>query len=183
MMGHFLPLSIINMTYTSSQGDHMTCRVLQRHEATKAYLSVFVLPHRRHSAVTRHFECRRGSKIRGAVKVGMSHRRIRIAPLWRLQHWAQASARRRGPGGRAPLLQGSAGGQVLVKELRRERTSKAHALFLGLELRIGGGGILPCRDGDISRDKHFVTTESGAASILKLVQSEECSSAAQTEGD
>lgn len=84
-MGHFLSLSIINMTYTSSRGDHMTCRVQQRHEAAKAYLSIFVLPHRRHSAVARHFERRRGSKLRGAVKGGMSRRRLGVAPLWRLQ--------------------------------------------------------------------------------------------------
>lgn len=86
MTGHFLSSSIINMTYTSPRGDHMTCRVRQRHEATKAYLSVFVLSHRRHSAVARHFERRRGSKLRGAVKVGMSRRRLGVVPLRRLQH-------------------------------------------------------------------------------------------------
>lgn len=86
MMDHCLSSSIINMTYTSSWGDHMTCRVWQCHEATQAYLSVFVFPHRWHSAVARHFERWRGSKLRGAVKVGMSRRCLGVTPLQRLQH-------------------------------------------------------------------------------------------------
>lgn len=114
----------------------------RRHSAP--HLGVLVLPHGRHSPVARHLEHRRGSEGRQEVSVGMSRRRRGVAPLWRLQRRAQSSARGRGPSWRTSPLQRHAGGQVLVKELWRERTSESHALLL-----LGSGvhrGVASCRE-------------------------------------